>query len=58
MPTEELGASAYQKIDIEAWMPGRKSWGEVSFTDFIQDIIRVELHRFSIMQIKYSLYKS
>lgn len=29
MPTEELGASAYRKYDIEAWMPGRKSWGEV-----------------------------
>ncbi|KAG5654704.1 hypothetical protein H0H81_007460 [Sphagnurus paluster] len=23
MPTEELGASAYQKYDMEAWMPGR-----------------------------------
>lgn len=31
MPTEELGASAYRKYDIEAWMPGRGSWGEVSF---------------------------
>ncbi|KAN0060782.1 Serine--tRNA ligase, mitochondrial [Thecaphora frezii] len=30
MPTEELGASAYRKYDIEAWMPGRGSWGEVS----------------------------
>jgi seryl-tRNA synthetase len=29
MPTEELGASAYRKYDIEAWMPGRKNWGEV-----------------------------
>lgn len=31
MPTEELGASAYRKFDIEAWMPGRGSWGEVNF---------------------------
>ena len=23
MPTEELGASAYRKYDIEAWMPSR-----------------------------------
>lgn len=23
MPTEELGASAYRKVDIEVWMPGR-----------------------------------
>lgn len=30
MPTEELGASAYRKYDIEAWLPGRKTWGEVS----------------------------
>lgn len=30
MPTEELGASAYRKYDIEAWMPGRGAWGEVS----------------------------
>ncbi|KAK0466437.1 uncharacterized protein EV420DRAFT_1511610 [Desarmillaria tabescens] len=30
MPTEELGASAYRKYDIEAWMPGRGNWGEIS----------------------------
>ncbi|KAJ2081574.1 seryl-tRNA synthetase [Coemansia sp. RSA 988] len=30
MPTQELGASAYQKFDIEAWMPGRKQWGEIA----------------------------
>ncbi|PWN50957.1 seryl-tRNA synthetase [Violaceomyces palustris] len=30
MPSEELGASAYRKYDIEVWMPGRGSWGEVS----------------------------
>ncbi|KAE8218698.1 hypothetical protein CF319_g7474 [Tilletia indica] len=30
MPTEELGASACRKYDIEAWMPGRGSWGEIS----------------------------
>jgi seryl-tRNA synthetase len=29
MPTEELGASAYRKYDMEAWMPGRATWGEV-----------------------------
>jgi len=23
MPSEELGASAYRKYDMEAWMPGR-----------------------------------
>ncbi|TIA91123.1 hypothetical protein E3P99_01224 [Wallemia hederae] len=30
MPTQELGASAYRKYDVEAWMPGRGEWGEVS----------------------------
>jgi seryl-tRNA synthetase len=30
MPTEELGSSAYRKYDIEAWMPGRGRWGEIS----------------------------
>ncbi|XP_013103727.2 serine--tRNA ligase, mitochondrial isoform X2 [Stomoxys calcitrans] len=30
MPPSELGAPAYQKYDIEAWMPGRKVWGEIS----------------------------
>lgn len=29
MPTEELGASAARKYDMEAWMPGRGKWGEV-----------------------------
>ncbi|ODM94411.1 Serine--tRNA ligase, chloroplastic/mitochondrial [Orchesella cincta] len=30
MPPSELGASAYRKFDIEAWMPGRKMFGEIS----------------------------
>ncbi|KAJ3158310.1 hypothetical protein HDU86_003019 [Geranomyces michiganensis] len=30
MPTHDLGAPAYRKIDIEAWMPGRGAWGEIS----------------------------
>ncbi|XP_030369498.1 serine--tRNA ligase, mitochondrial [Scaptodrosophila lebanonensis] len=30
MPPCELGAPAYQKYDIEAWMPGRNMWGEIS----------------------------
>ena len=30
MATAELGASAYRKIDIEAWMPGIQCWGEIS----------------------------
>lgn len=30
MPSEELGDSAYRKVDIEAWMPGDQIYGEVS----------------------------
>ncbi|KAL2096434.1 hypothetical protein ACEWY4_008582 [Coilia grayii] len=30
MPTQELGPPAYRKYDIEAWMPGRNSFGEIS----------------------------
>lgn len=30
MSSEELGASAYQKYDIESYMPGRGSWGELA----------------------------
>ncbi|RUP46862.1 seryl-tRNA synthetase [Jimgerdemannia flammicorona] len=35
MPTQELGASAYRKYDMEAWMPGRNGWGEVSQSQVI-----------------------
>ncbi|KAI9145310.1 hypothetical protein BKA69DRAFT_1035435 [Paraphysoderma sedebokerense] len=30
MPTAELGNAAYQKYDMEAWMGGRNTWGEIS----------------------------
>lgn len=30
MPTEELGASAHRKYDIEAWIPSRNDWGEIT----------------------------
>ncbi|EDO64479.2 AGAP000991-PA [Anopheles gambiae str. PEST] len=30
MPPCELGAPAYRKYDIEAWMPGRAMYGEIS----------------------------
>lgn len=44
MPTEELGASAYRKYDIEAWMPGRGSWGEISSTSNCADFQSRRLH--------------
>ncbi|EEB07855.1 serine-tRNA ligase [Schizosaccharomyces japonicus yFS275] len=30
MPSEELGASASEKYDIEAWMPSRNDFGEIT----------------------------
>ncbi|KAK9809278.1 hypothetical protein WJX73_000344 [Symbiochloris irregularis] len=30
MPTGDLGAPAYRKFDIEAWMPGLQRYGEIS----------------------------
>lgn len=30
MPPHELGLSAYRKFDIEAYMAGRNTWGEIS----------------------------
>ncbi|KAM6959240.1 serine--tRNA ligase, mitochondrial [Aplochiton taeniatus] len=30
MPTQELGPPAHRKYDIEAWMPARDSYGEIS----------------------------
>jgi seryl-tRNA synthetase len=44
MPTEELGASAYRKYDMEAWMPGRGSWGEVSSLSNCTDYQSRRLH--------------
>ncbi|MGK5093610.1 serine--tRNA ligase [Deltaproteobacteria bacterium TL4] len=35
--TGDLGAPAYRKYDLEAWMPGRKKWGEVTSTSNCTD---------------------
>ncbi|OLL23978.1 Serine--tRNA ligase, chloroplastic/mitochondrial [Neolecta irregularis DAH-3] len=37
MPSEELGAPAFKKWDIEVWMPGRGDYGEVSSTSHCTD---------------------
>ncbi|KAF8832156.1 hypothetical protein HHX47_DHR1000842 [Lentinula edodes] len=44
MPTEELGASAYRKYDMEVWMPGRGGWGEVSSLSNCTDYQARRLH--------------
>lgn len=37
MPANDLGNSAYKKYDIEVWMPGRGSFGEVSSASNCRD---------------------
>lgn len=41
MPTEELGAPATRKFDIEGWMPSR-GYGEVLIS--LLDIVAIELN--------------
>ena len=49
MPTQELGASAYRKFDVEVWMPGSRRWGEVASitncTDFQARRLDVKMER-------------
>ena len=35
--TGDLGAPAYRKFDLEAWMPGRRRWGEITSTSNCTD---------------------
>ena len=35
MPSQELGASAYRKYDMEAWLPAKEFWGEVCCVVFL-----------------------
>ncbi|KAM9325262.1 serine--tRNA ligase, mitochondrial [Gastrophryne carolinensis] len=44
MPTEELGLPAYRKYDIEAWMPGRGKYGEISSASNCTDYQSRRLH--------------
>ena len=37
MPNNDLGAPAYKKYDIECWMPGRGTFGEVTSTSNCTD---------------------
>jgi len=40
MPSQELGASAYRKYDMEAWLPGKEFWGEVCCVVLIRKYCR------------------
>ncbi|KAI5644352.1 tRNA synthetase class II core domain-containing protein [Phthorimaea operculella] len=44
MPPHELGAPAYRKYDIEAWMPGRNNYGEISSCSNCTDYQSRRLH--------------
>ncbi|KYO41762.1 serine--tRNA ligase, mitochondrial-like [Alligator mississippiensis] len=44
MPTQELGLPAYRKHDIEAWMPGRDKYGEISSASNCTDYQSRRLH--------------
>ncbi|UXI20796.1 hypothetical protein NH340_JMT06739 [Sarcoptes scabiei] len=52
MPPNELGLPAYRKYDIEAFMPGRNIWGEISSasncTDFQSSKLNISYHEFSV----------
>jgi seryl-tRNA synthetase len=37
MPSQELGAPAYRKYDMEAWLPANQFWGEISSTSNCTD---------------------
>lgn len=50
MPTNDLGAPAFQKIDIEAWMPGLDR-----YNTRLQSLSAIlSLHRCSVLAIEYS----
>ncbi|XP_059841127.1 serine--tRNA ligase, mitochondrial [Hypanus sabinus] len=57
MPTQELGLPAYRKFDVEAWMPGRGDYGEISSASNCTDY---QSRRLNIMyydeaaQLKYA----
>lgn len=49
VPSGDLGAPAYRKFDLEAWMPGRGAYGEVTSasncTDFQARRLRIRFRR-------------
>lgn len=49
MAAHELGAQAYRKYDIEAWMPGRQKYGEISScsdcTDFQVKLLSINFQQ-------------
>ncbi len=44
MPTEELGAAAYRKYDVEAYFPSKEGFGEISSTSNCLDYQSLRLN--------------
>lgn len=64
MPPHDLGAPAYRKYDIEAWMPGRNIYGVVLFIFLLlffktctcrRNIQLFQLYRFPVAQIEHTV---
>ena len=49
MAMHELGAPAYRKFDVEAWMPGRNMFGEISSASNCTDY---QARRLAIQSVK------
>lgn len=39
MPPHELGAQAYRKYDVEAWLPAKQIWAEVNHHQYLSGIL-------------------
>lgn len=48
MPSQELGASAFRKYDVETWLPAKGFWGEISSasncTDYQSRRLNIRCH--------------
>ncbi|XP_057327751.1 serine--tRNA ligase, mitochondrial [Microplitis mediator] len=57
MPSHDLGAPAYRKIDIEGWLPGKNSYGELSScsncTDFQSRRLNIRYKNSKSNELKY-----
>ncbi|MGQ9631011.1 MAG: serine--tRNA ligase [bacterium] len=55
--TGDLGAAAYRKFDLEAWMPGKGDWGEVTSasncTDYQARRLNIRYRRKSDGKLQY-----
>ncbi|KAF5300806.1 hypothetical protein FQR65_LT09109 [Abscondita terminalis] len=59
MPPHELGAPAYRKYDIEAWLPGRNIFGEISScsncTDYQSRRLNIKYRQGDVLKYAHTL---